>query len=729
MKRGSAYHIRQYLQLRKDDRTGVVIKQIDRCADLCAELLSADCLAVFYQREASDGLVPVAVCCREKDGPTEFGLLEYHWQNCANDRIDELATTPSMVEKINEAHSGEAHSDEAHSDEAHPGEAHSDESRFAVANKYNHVYRYVDDSVEAIRMVVIAFWSEEPASFAEGAPNNLARAANVMAGVIAMAEMLRDSERYFLRLPELTELFDIPLTETKFRDLQAHIADQVVNVLPVEGACLLQRKRSTGRFSFGATAGRNGKVEPPLGILSLFDSATVSEVSDLLGSDRVVDLSSPLRCRDRSVVAVSVSPAERQQIIMVIWTEGGENLADLDRELLMIFGCFARAVIANALLIRNIRKANRLLRRSSARLANFETMAALTDMTTGVADELNNAIGGVIGRIQLLREKLSDKDHQRDLALIEELIIPTTDTIKRIQQFVSAAQSKDFEATDLVRVVSEVVADTDCKWSEMADARGVEVVISCCCEDAVISGFEPDLRLILDKLLDNAVEHSPENGTVEIALISNEKGYQLSVSDQGSGVASINRDRIFYPFFTTKEQRGAGMSLAIVHGVVVRHGGTVLVSDNEDHGAIFTIAFPHQVNVEDTSEITGKIQIPAKRRVLIVDDDEQIREVLSDMIQMDGHEITTCCDAYAALEEIANGEYDLLITDLGMPGMSGLDLARVVHEKLPGLPVAMITGWGTQLNEDEVKAKGIKRVLAKPFHLKDIKALVADLVC
>jgi CheY-like chemotaxis protein len=355
-------------------------------------------------------------------------------------------------------------------------------------------------------------------------------------------------------------------------------------------------------------------------------------------------------------------------------------------------------------------------------------MAALADMTTGVADELNNAIGGVIGRIQLLREKLSDKDHQRDLALIEELITPTTDTVKRIQQFVSATQSKDFEATDLVRVVGEVVADTDCQWSEMADTRGVEVVISGCCGEAVVSGFEPDLRLLLDKLLDNAVEHSPENGTVEVALVSNEKGYQLSVSDQGSGVPSIDRDRIFYPFFTTKQQRGAGMSLAIVHGVVVRHGGAVMVSDNEAHGAIFTIAFPHQVIVEDMSEITGKIRIPAKLRVLVVDDDEQIRKVLSDMIQMDGHETTMCCDAYAALEEVANGEYDLLITDLGMPGMSGLDLAGVVHERLPGLPVAMITGWGTQLNEEEVKTKGVKRILAKPFHLKDIKALVADLV-
>ena len=499
-------------------------------------------------------------------------------------------------------------------------------------------------------------------------------------------------------------------------------------VLPITGACLVERKKKNGLLEYGEMVAREGSTEPPSGLLNLIDSIKVKEVRHLLEAEKVVDLSRPLRCRNKSVIAVNISPSLSRQIILVVWSEGSEVPTVRDRELLAVYGCFARTVLANGLLIRDIRKTNRLLKRSSARLANFETLAALVDMTSGVANELNNAIGAVVGRIQLLREKLSDEEQKGDLTRIEELIIATAETVGRIQQFVSTAQAKDFEETDLARVISEVLADTDGSWKTLAQSKNVNVAVTSCCDDAVISGFEPDLRLLLEKLLDNAVEHAPENSPVEVSLVAGESEYQLVVSDHGSGVDPKDRDRIFYPFFTTKNKPGAGMSLAIVHGVVVRHGGRVLVSDQVDHGAIFTVTFPCQPADEQISEITGKTRADAKLRVLVVDDDIQIRQVLSDMLKMDGHEATTCCDGYEALVELNNGTYDLIITDLGMPGMSGLDLAMTVHEKSPDLPITMITGWGTQLDHNEIKTRGIKRVLSKPFHLKEIKALIAEVV-
>ena len=98
------------------------------------------------------------------------------------------------------------------------------------------------------------------------------------------------------------------------------------------------------------------------------------------------------------------------------------------------------------------------------------------------------------------------------------------------------------------------------------------------------------------------------------------------------------------------------------------------------------------------------------------------------MLSIDGYETGSCSDGYSALEELEKREYDLMITDLGMPGMSGMDLSGAAHERFPNMAIAMITGWGTQLDPGEVKAIGVTTVLSKPFHKKDIKALVRDLV-
>ncbi|HDL01950.1 MAG TPA: response regulator, partial [candidate division Zixibacteria bacterium] len=115
-------------------------------------------------------------------------------------------------------------------------------------------------------------------------------------------------------------------------------------------------------------------------------------------------------------------------------------------------------------------------------------------------------------------------------------------------------------------------------------------------------------------------------------------------------------------------------------------------------------------------------------KILVVDDDDQIREVLTDMLSIDGYDTVACEDGFSALKAFETEEFDLVITDLGMPGMSGLELAGEIHSKKPELPIAMITGWGTQLNHDEVALKGVKTVLSKPFHLKDIKVMIQELV-
>jgi len=114
--------------------------------------------------------------------------------------------------------------------------------------------------------------------------------------------------------------------------------------------------------------------------------------------------------------------------------------------------------------------------------------------------------------------------------------------------------------------------------------------------------------------------------------------------------------------------------------------------------------------------------------ILIVDDDDQVRDMLCDIFTTDGHYAKTCPDAYTAIKAIEKQLPDLIIADLGLPGMSGLDLAGEVHHCHPDLPIAMITGWGAQLDMEKITANGVKTVISKPFHIKDINTMIKDLI-
>lgn len=170
------------------------------------------------------------------------------------------------------------------------------------------------------------------------------------------------------------------------------------------------------------------------------------------------------------------------------------------------------------------------------------------------------------------------------------------------------------------------------------------------------------------------------------------------------------------------------MGLATVYSIVVRHGGQISFDCPPNGGTVFKLSFLQPDKSLITSDISRRSARSKKLSILVVDDDEQIREILKDMLAIDGHSPVVCEDGLSALQAFEHNQFDLVITDLGMPGMSGLELANCIHKDRPTLPIAMITGWGTQLHQQEIQLSGIKSVLSKPFHLKDIRDLVETLV-
>ena len=201
---------------------------------------------------------------------------------------------------------------------------------------------------------------------------------------------------------------------------------------------------------------------------------------------------------------------------------------------------------------------------------------------------------------------------------------------------------------------------------------------------------------------------------------------ELSVTDTGIGMSEEIRGRLFEPFFTTKGVRGTGLGLAVTYAIMERHGGRIQVRSQPGHGTTFTLRF--QVAPPDIGETPAPTQArPIPRRILVIDDDAAVRATVAGLLRATGHVVTEADGGSAGLAQVAAGTVEVVVTDLGMPEMTGWDVARAIKARSPALPVILLTGWGEQTAADGPGGEAVDRVLAKPVRLNDLLQAIADL--
>jgi CheY-like chemotaxis protein/anti-sigma regulatory factor (Ser/Thr protein kinase) len=201
----------------------------------------------------------------------------------------------------------------------------------------------------------------------------------------------------------------------------------------------------------------------------------------------------------------------------------------------------------------------------------------------------------------------------------------------------------------------------------------------------------------------------------------------LIVEDDGCGIDGDAVDKIYEPYFTTKEDgKGTGLGLSIVHGIVKAHGGTIRVESRKNVGTTFHVLFPLSANIHSFAEV-GASKLPGgEERVLLVDDEEQVRQAVKNMLEVIGYEVTTQQTSPGAYELLQNNPsyFDLVITDQTMPHMTGLELAGRILKTRPGLPIILCTGNSTGISQDLLAATGIREMLPKPFDLDQLSNIV-----
>ncbi len=705
----STFLIKSYLHSRKAGKLSSVISQTEEVAAIVARILEADFVAVFYRSEEGERLIPLALHSDLPAAIADIRELETRWRDAGNEL------------KALQMH---------RSDIVYNPDTGTDD-RFAERHGFRKRLVCPGYEDEQLRALFVAYWTRGDLPDAIDANRSalLDTALKLLVSTMHSVNETRMLTDYSLRLSDLIAMFEIPVEDQTLDELVGELTGHLRQVSPRSEYTLFLKDPTTGEFRFDATAsGHSGhklisdKLKTELPAYSAeFEriesiSGTFKDVAATIGEPFSYAYLIPF-CRDNAA-----------KYILCVWSTTNAQLSENDRELLSIYSLFTQMILKDALLVRNLTRANRLLKKSSRQLANLESLAALADMTSGVAHDFNNMIGGVVGRIQLMKLKVKDPGIITDLNKIEAQVLEGAETIRRIQEFTTSAKNKKLKKIDLLAAMKSYFDRPDLEWKKVSESKNISVSIKSYVEIAEIEGAPEDITLLFEKLIENAVHFAKHDSTVEVVLAEERKQFVISVTDKGPVIPESIRKKIFYPFFTTKGSNGAGMGLAIVHGIVVRHGGKVELTSDEVNGTTFRLIIPGSDAQNEDSDISRKHGKLGSLKIIVVDDDEQIREVLSDMLTIDGHQITTCEDGYVALKQCQEHRFDLMITDLGMPGMSGLDLAGQVHESDPTMPIAMITGWGTQLNQDEVALKGVKAVLPKPFHLKDIKALITELV-
>jgi PAS domain S-box-containing protein len=346
------------------------------------------------------------------------------------------------------------------------------------------------------------------------------------------------------------------------------------------------------------------------------------------------------------------------------------------------------------------------------RVRRDDKLRALGQLAAGVAHNFNNALTAVLGYTQLARSMTADPALQRNLEIVEVAALDAAKMVRRIQQFARAETDEPLQEAHLDTIIDDALELTRSRWESDAQAAGIRYEVRFAREGGCLVQCDSSgLREVFVNLIINALDAMPEGGTLEIETRWRGATASVTVSDSGGGMSETVRERIFEPFFTTKGAAGQGLGLAVSYGTIERHRGHIQVASEPGRGSVVTVTLPvRQLGRPDPPAAALPAAAspgpPSQGRVLVVEDEEPIRGLVAAVLESEGFEVETAADGEAALRRLASrvgpcgaegaarSGFDLVLTDLAMPGADGMAVAREVRRSAPATRVILMTGYG-----------------------------------
>jgi len=434
---------------------------------------------------------------------------------------------------------------------------------------------------------------------------------------------------------------------------------------------------------------------------------------------RLVDRGLPASC------VVDFRPPHAGRMV-VAWCDAKAASPHIDAAL--------HVVAAYVSLLRDQRQCEERLAAATAALLEAEDqisrtrrVRALGEMASGVVHDFNNALTSILGFTELALGPLEKGDaFFNDLSSIRMAALDAAALVRRLQTFGRKGRDGDGrEVADLKEVVRVMPSLVRPRWMQLSQVHGVtfDIVIEARPVPPV-HVVVAEIRELLLNLLFNAIDAMPSGGRITLATGSApDGGAVITVTDEGIGMSPEISEQIFHSFFSTKGDRGSGLGLSVCQTIAGRHGGRLVVQSAPGAGTTFTLSLPPAPPELVAAFVTQTVSIGPRpmdtQRILLVDDQEEVRESVGEMLRALGHHVTVADSGEAAMSLAGRQRLDVVISDVGMPGMNGLALAQRLLALAPRVPVVLLTGW--ELDSESVRPGNVTFVLGKPVTMKSLR--------
>jgi PAS domain S-box-containing protein len=370
-------------------------------------------------------------------------------------------------------------------------------------------------------------------------------------------------------------------------------------------------------------------------------------------------------------------------------------------------------------------------------------LSAVAELASGVAHHFNNMLQVIMSgaQIGLMELEMGDVDNVKNrLTGIMDSSRFGADTVRRLRNFVEMFPRAvcPTKTVDMSVAIVQAIENTRTLWETEPAEKGLEIRMTAVPgPDCVVNAVEDEVVEVIGNLIKNSVEAMPEGGEIHIETCrtKDKEGVVLRVKDTGVGIPQKDIEKVFDPFFTTKGLRTVGLGLAAAYGIVKAHSGTISVTGEVGQGAVVTIELPAApIETDDEVVEAAAASAPVNLRILAVDDMEPLLIMLKDGLQESAHTVTTAASGLEALELFQKERFDVVICDLGMPGIDGWEVGKRIkafceETGRAKTPFIVLTGWGGQVDEKrKIVESGVDALVEKPADLPRLLAVIREVM-
>jgi signal transduction histidine kinase len=367
------------------------------------------------------------------------------------------------------------------------------------------------------------------------------------------------------------------------------------------------------------------------------------------------------------------------------------------------------------------------LRKTHEHLLQNERLSAFAEMAGGVVHDFNNALMSIIGYTDILLDNSDLMDQRETLVDILRTINTAgndaAEVVSRLRDFYRPrSEAEPLTAEDINKLIEDAVRMSQPKWKSQASSEGRDILVDMDLAKLPLSRCNAaEIREVIVNLLFNAVDAMPGGGMINLRTARIDNEIVLEISDTGVGMPEEVRCRCLEPFFTTKGERGTGLGLSAAFGIVKRHEGRIEIESKVNRGTTFRILLPIRA-ARQTPDILENRSAALPLDILLVDDDRNARDIVLNYLESDHHAVTVASSGNEALNLLEAGAFDLIVTDQAMPGLTGLQLAKVARRIDPNIGIIVLTALGVPPGATAMAANAI---IEKPITRLQLHAEIA----